>query len=77
MFAEIRKLDRMSMVRDFNLFPETQNLLILERKYGDSLSFEDLHGYRLKKNRRCTTSSITVKSEFETSTERAKTDILS
>ena len=33
------------MVRDFNLFPETEKLLTLERKYGDSLNFEDLHGY--------------------------------
>jgi hypothetical protein len=44
-FAEIRKLTRLSLVRDFNLFPETQTLLVLERKYGDSLNFEDLHGY--------------------------------
>ena len=34
----------MSLVRDFNLFPETETLLTLERKYGDSLNFEDLHG---------------------------------
>ena len=44
-FAEIRKLTRLSLIRDFNLFPETQTLLTLERKYGDSLNFEDLHGY--------------------------------
>ena len=31
-------------MRDFNLFPETETLLTLERKYGDSLNFEDLHG---------------------------------
>ena len=43
-FAEIRKLTRLSLVRDFNLFPETEKLLTLERKYGDSLNFEDLHG---------------------------------
>ena len=43
-FAEIRKLDRVSLVRDFNLFPITVNLLTLERKYGDSLSEEDLSG---------------------------------
>jgi hypothetical protein len=51
-FAEIRKLDRMSLVRDFNLFPCTQNLLTLERKYGDSLNFEDLNGFKQKKRRR-------------------------
>jgi hypothetical protein len=43
-FAEIRKLTRLSLVRDFNLFPVTETLLTLERKYGDSLNFEDLHG---------------------------------
>jgi hypothetical protein len=45
-FAEIRKLDRASLVRDFNLFPITENLLTLERKYGDSLSYEDLNGLK-------------------------------
>lgn len=44
-FAEIRKLTRLSLIRDFNLFPETEKLLTLERKYGDSLNFEDLNGY--------------------------------
>ena len=45
-FAEIRKLDRASLVRDFNLFPNTTNLLTLERKYGDSLNHEDLYGFK-------------------------------
>jgi hypothetical protein len=44
-FAELRKLDRMSLVRDFNLFPIVEKLLNLERKYGDSLSHEDLYGF--------------------------------
>jgi hypothetical protein len=35
----------LSLIRDFNLFPETEKLLTLERKYGDSLNFEDLNGY--------------------------------
>ena len=43
-FAEIRKLTRLSLIRDFNLFPLTEKLLTLERKYGDSLNTEDLHG---------------------------------
>ena len=50
-FAEIRKLDRASLVRDFNLFPITENLLTLERKYGDSLNFEDLHGFKQRRKR--------------------------
>ena len=51
-FAEIRKQDRANLVRDFNLYPETKNLLTLERKYGDSLSYEDLNGMKQKKKRR-------------------------
>lgn len=43
-FAEIRKLTRLSLVRDFNLFPTPEKLLTLERKYGDSLNYEDMHG---------------------------------
>ena len=43
-FAEIRKLTRLSLVRDFNLFPSPETLLTLERKYGDSLNYEDMHG---------------------------------
>ena len=51
-FAEIRKLDRMALVRDFNLFPMTERLLNLERKYGDSLLHEDLYGVPQKPKRR-------------------------
>lgn len=50
--AEMRKLDRISLVRDFNLFPLTERLLNLERKYGDSLSHEDLYGVVAKPKRR-------------------------
>lgn len=48
----MRKLDRMTLVRDFNLFPQTDRLLNLERKYGDSLSHEDLYGVPSKPKRR-------------------------
>ena len=51
-FAEIRKLDRASLVRDFNLFPNTENLLTLERKYGDSLNHEDLYGFKQRRKRK-------------------------
>ena len=43
-FAEIRKLDRQSLVRDFNLYPSADNIFTLERKYGDSLTLFDLNG---------------------------------
>jgi hypothetical protein len=42
----------MSLVRDFNLFPQTDRLLNLERKYGDSLNHEDLYGVPQPKRRR-------------------------
>jgi hypothetical protein len=51
-FAEIRKLTRLALVRDFNLFPETDKLLTLERKYGDSLNAEDLYGKQIKKKKK-------------------------
>lgn len=40
-FAEIRKLNRANLVNNFDLFPTYNNLLVFERKYGDSISYED------------------------------------
>lgn len=34
------------------MFPETEKLLTLERKYGDSLNHEDLHGVAKPKKRK-------------------------
>lgn len=69
-FAEIRKLSRLSLIRDFNLFPDTEKLLTLERKYGDSLNIEDLTGKpgkpKKKKTGEETASQVT-------GTEAAKT----
>ena len=45
-------------MRDFNLFPSSENLLILERKYGDSLTFFDLNGIKPKKKRRVKTDGV-------------------
>ena len=64
-FAELRKLDRMSLVRDFDLFPVVERLLNLERKYGDSLSFEDLNGSPPKKKRRATLEDGTSTTQYE------------
>ena len=58
--AEIRKLDRMNLVRDFNLFPIPVNLFTLERKYGDALSYEDIHGCKQKRKRRKTLSKASI-----------------
>jgi hypothetical protein len=51
-FAEIRKLDRLSIVRDFDLFPDTKNLLNFERKYGDSITYEDINGVKKRRRKR-------------------------
>lgn len=39
------------MVRDFNLYPSAEKLLILERKYGDSISLFDLNGQKPKRRK--------------------------
>ena len=36
--GEIRRLDRAQLVREFDLYPDADHLLMLERKYGDSLT---------------------------------------
>ena len=50
----MRKLDRATLVRDFNLFPNVPNLLTLERKYGDSLNQYDINGVKKKKRKKKT-----------------------
>lgn len=82
-FAELRKLDRASLIQDFNLFPITENLLTLERKYGDSLNFEDLNGFKQKRKRRMKStgsnaqlSGSDLKSESKSGT-KTKTDYAS
>ena len=68
-FAEMRKLERMSLVRDFNLFPEPERLLNLERKYGDSLSHEDLYGVPQKpKKKRMEEAHVGFGEEMPSST---------
>ena len=51
-FAFIRRCDRMSQVHGFNLFPATDVLEIMERKYGDSLNYEDLHGVKQRRKKK-------------------------
>ena len=74
-FAEIRKLTRLSLIRDFNLFPDTEKLLTLERKYGDSLNFEDLNGYPGKpKKKKHVDDGSTVVSVTATATATVNVD---
>ena len=56
----MRKLNRLSLIRDFNLFPETDKLLTLERKYGDSLNYEDLTGEQKKKKKKVDEMGMTA-----------------
>jgi hypothetical protein len=62
--AELRQLERLHLVRDFNLLPDTANLLTLERKYGDLLNYEDLLGVRQKRKRKIKVAAITDKRLF-------------
>ena len=50
--AEIRKLARANLLKNFNLFPNAPHLLEVERKYGDGLTAEDLSGVYMRKKRR-------------------------
>jgi hypothetical protein len=50
--AEIRKFDRIKYLKDYSLFPASDLLLSLERKYGDSLSHKDLYGIPAKAKRK-------------------------
>jgi hypothetical protein len=70
-FAEIRKLDRANLVRDFNLFPIAVNLLTLERKYGDSLTLFDLNGQKPKRKQKKTQGES--KSDLESVSQMTKT----
>ena len=72
-FAEIRKLDRASLVRDFNLYPSVENLLALERKYGDSLSLFDLTGQKPKKQRKPRTGGT----DGNLTTQDARSELMS
>jgi len=42
----------MELIKDFNLWPFSDKLEILERKYGDSLYHMDLYGVPAPKRRR-------------------------
>jgi hypothetical protein len=41
---EIRRAERLKHVKEFNLCPSASQLNLLERKYGDALTNEDLYG---------------------------------
>lgn len=50
--AEMRKFDRIKYLKDYNLFPESERLLALERKYGNSLNYKDLYGIPQKQKKK-------------------------
>ena len=41
---ELRRNDRLKLVRDFNICPNVTSLYLLERKYGDALTDMDIYG---------------------------------
>jgi hypothetical protein len=51
-FAELRKLDRANLVRDFDLYPDVVSLLNMERKYGDAIYYEDINGSKKRRRKR-------------------------
>ena len=72
-FAEIRKLDRQTLVRDFNLYPSAENLITLERKYGDSISLYDLNGTKQKKHRKHRGETTATATDIRTETTSLET----
>ena len=42
--SEIRKCWTIQTIDQFNYFPITEDLIIMERKYSDALTPEDIHG---------------------------------
>ena len=40
------------MVRDFDLYPDVESLLVMERKYGDAINYEDINGVKKRKKKR-------------------------
>ena len=51
-FAEMRKLDRANLVANFDLFPSYENLVTFERKYGDSITYQDQFGVQKRKKKK-------------------------
>lgn len=45
-------MDRALYLRNFDLFPDVVSLLTFERKYGDSISHEDIHGFKKRNTKR-------------------------
>ena len=51
-FGEIRKMDRALYLRNFDLIPDVTSLLTFERKYGDGITYEDIHGFKKRNTKR-------------------------
>jgi hypothetical protein len=62
---ELRRADRLKLVRDFNICPTVANLYLLERKYGDALTDLDIYGKtsKVKKVEFKETSSLSPKAK--------------
>ena len=51
-FGVIRKMDRALYLRNFDLIPDVTSLLTFERKYGDGITYEDIHGFKKRNTKR-------------------------
>ncbi len=71
-FNEIRKCLSLKQLMQFDLFPLPEFIIQIERKYSDSLSFEDIYGYEnvntkkiIKEEKKEDLSSSLKKTNFE------------
>ena len=65
---DIRRSDRLKHIKEFNLCPSLEDLLLLERKYGEALTEEDITGVPKKPK-----VTVVANAEGENETAPAKT----
>jgi hypothetical protein len=62
--AEMRKYDRIKFLRDYNLFPSAEMFLMIDLKFGDSLTKEDTEGMAPIVKRRKSTLNDTAATQL-------------
>lgn len=74
---ELRRADRLKLVRDFNICPTVSNLYLLERKYGDALTDLDIYGKssKVKKVEFKETASLSPKAKSPEKPKEKRTRI--
>lgn len=72
---ELRRNDRLKLVKDFNICPSVERLYLLERKYGDALTDMDIYGKSTKSKKvefKSVSPSPRGKEEAKKSEEKVK-----